>query len=96
MSKQLKLTRNTPEEEAAIQRGIKADPDTRELSTEEIMSMKRRGRGPQKAPTKESVTVRWSPEVLEAFRATGPGWQARMDLALRDWLTTHKPDELAA
>lgn len=85
---------NTPEEEAAIQRGIAADPDTFEVSTEDIKRMRRRGT--QKAPTKESVTVRWSPEVLAAFRASGPGWQARMDLALRDWLTTHKPEELAA
>lgn len=46
-------------------------------------------RGPNKRPTKESVTVRYSPDVLAAFRATGRGWQSRMDDALRDWLKTH-------
>jgi uncharacterized protein (DUF4415 family) len=44
-------------------------------------------RGPQKVPT----TIRLSPEVSAAFRATGPGWQTRIDEALKDWLRTHKP-----
>lgn len=51
----------------------------------------RRTRGPNKLPTKEQVAVRYSPEVLAAFRATGRGWQTRMDNALRDWLETHSP-----
>lgn len=48
-----------------------------------------RGRGKQKAPTKVAVTLRYSPEVIEAFRATGKGWQTRMDEALKDWLREH-------
>lgn len=48
-------------------------------------------RGAQKAPTKVLTTIRLSPDVMEAFRATGPGWQTRMDAALRDWLRTHTP-----
>ena len=43
------------------------------------------------SPTKEQVAVRYSPDVLAAFRATGRGWQTRMDEALRDWLETHSP-----
>src|SRR5271163_425277 len=36
----------------------------------------RRGkRGPQKAPTKKLVSLRLSPEVIEHFKADGPGWQ---------------------
>ncbi|WP_233233734.1 BrnA antitoxin family protein [Bordetella sp. LUAb4] len=50
-----------------------------------------RRRGPQKSPTKQTVTIRLSPDVLEAFRATGYGWQTRVDVALRDWLKTHRP-----
>ena len=46
-------------------------------------------RGKQVAPTKQAVTVRYSPDVLDAFKATGAGWQARMNDALRDWLRTH-------
>ncbi len=36
-------------------------------------------------------TIRLSPEVVESFRATGSGWQTRMDAALKDWLKTHNP-----
>ena len=35
---------------------------------------------------KEVINTRLSPEVLSAFRATGDGWQPRVDEALRDWL----------
>ena len=47
-------------------------------------------RGPQKAPTKERITIRLSPEVVARFRATGEGWQSRMDAALQDWLRKRK------
>jgi uncharacterized protein (DUF4415 family) len=45
----------------------------------------RRGkRGPQKAPTKTLVSLRLSPEVIEHFKATGRGWQTRIDGALME------------
>ena len=45
----------------------------------------RRGkRGPQKAPTKTLVSLRLSPEVIEHFKAGGPGWQTRIDRALTE------------
>ncbi|MDE2082535.1 MAG: BrnA antitoxin family protein [Burkholderiales bacterium] len=47
-------------------------------------------RGPQKAPTKERITIRLSRDVVERFRATGEGWQTRVDAALQDWLKRHK------
>ena len=47
-------------------------------------------RGPQKAPTKERITIRLTPEVVQRFRATGDGWQTRVDAALQDWLKSHK------
>ncbi|WP_244541061.1 BrnA antitoxin family protein [Azotobacter beijerinckii] len=40
---------------------------------------------------KVSVTVRLPTELVEAFRASGDGWQARMDAALADWLRMHGP-----
>ena len=40
-------------------------------------------RGVQKAPKKEAISIRLSPDVLTALRATGPGWQARVDSMLR-------------
>ena len=33
---------------------------------------------------------RLSPDVVQRFRATGDGWQTRVDTALQDWLKTHK------
>lgn len=49
----------------------------------------RRTRGPNKAPTKEQVAIRLDREVVGAFRAGGPGWQTRMNAALKDWLAAH-------
>ena len=56
----------------------------------ELQTILRR-RGPQKAPTKVQTAVRYDVEVIEAFKATGRGWQTRMNDALKDWLKTHKP-----
>ncbi len=49
----------------------------------------KRVRGPQKAPTKVGVHIRLSPDVLEALRGSGVGWQGRVDDALRAWLQLH-------
>ncbi len=46
-------------------------------------------RGPQVAPTKQLVSVRYSTEVIEFFKAGGAGWQTRMDDALRQWVAKH-------
>ena len=46
-------------------------------------------RGPQVAPTKQLVSVRYSPEVLQYFKATGDGWQTRMNEALIEWVNLH-------
>ncbi len=43
-------------------------------------------RGPQKLPTKELISIRLSQDVVHEFRATGPGWQSRVDGVLKDWL----------
>jgi uncharacterized protein (DUF4415 family) len=43
-----------------------------------------------KRPKKQKMTARYfDPEVLEAFRATGKGWQTRMNDALKEWLREH-------
>lgn len=51
----------------------------------------RRMRGPGKRPAKEQVAIRLDPEVLSAFRAGGPGWQTRMNAALKEWLAAQPP-----
>jgi len=47
----------------------------------------KRGRGPQKAPTKQMVSLRLDVDVLERFRATGKGWQTRV----AELLAAHAP-----
>ncbi len=45
----------------------------------------RRGRGrPQKPDRKVNQTLRLDPDVLEAFRQEGSGWQARINTVLRE------------
>ena len=38
---------------------------------------------PLKEARKRAINIRLSPEVLEHFRATGPGWQTRVDEVLK-------------
>ncbi len=72
------------------------DVQSPELTTEQIAKAKpfaealpdlaasiRRGRGPNKAPTKKLVSLRLSGKVLEVYKARGPGWQSRIDQDLR-------------
>jgi uncharacterized protein (DUF4415 family) len=42
-----------------------------------------RRRGPQKAPTKVSTTIRLDADLLEALKATGEGWQTRVNALVR-------------
>lgn len=50
----------------------------------------RRGR-PALAEPKRHVNIRLDADVLDAFKRRGPGWQTRMNAALREWLATHAP-----
>ena len=52
----------------------------------------RRGRGRPRVPVKRpTLNMRVDAEVLAAFKATGPGWQTRINAALKDWLKSHSP-----
>ena len=64
-------------------------PCAADLMREELARI-RRGRvlGSGK---KASTTLRFDTDILTAFKATGKGWQTRMNNALRDWLKTHSP-----
>ena len=44
----------------------------------------KRGR-PKAEETKLSTTIRIDRDVLSAFKKDGPGWQTRINAALRDW-----------
>lgn len=89
MSSKRKLILPTEAEDAAINAGIVADPDTYELNKTEFKQLKRVGRPPSTSP-KVSLTVRYDADIIEAFKAGGEGWQTRMNHALRDWLRTHR------
>ncbi|MEP7008931.1 MAG: BrnA antitoxin family protein [Acidobacteriota bacterium] len=82
----------TPEEDAAIVAAAKADPDAQPLTDEQLEAMVPlravRGR-PKSASKKQLLSVRYSPEVIEFFKATSDGWQARMDGVLREYVARH-------
>lgn len=59
-------------------------PDATDLMRSEIS--KRRAGRPLGVGNKEQVAIRLDPDILSAFRATGKGWQTRMNDALREWL----------
>src|SRR5206468_161578 len=63
----------------------RARPALEVLPREVVEAIRRyRGqRGPQKSPTKELISLRVDREVVDAFRATGRGWQTRANEALR-------------
>ena len=69
------------------------DEDERPLGKDDMLASiavarNRRGR-PAGSGTKEQVAIRLDHDVLAAFRTGGPGWQTRMNEALKDWLRTH-------
>lgn len=81
----------TAEEDAIINAGIAADPDTYELSDEEFKTLRPVTRGrPRADKTKRSVTIRLDDEVVEAFQQSGSGWQTRINNVLKDYVHKHK------
>ena len=63
----------------------RVDPDNPPW-TEEMLgaAVVRRGRGPQKAPTKVLTSIRLDADVLAYFKALGVGYQGRINKALRE------------
>jgi uncharacterized protein (DUF4415 family) len=88
----------TDEEDKAITEAALADPDAQPLSEERLARMrpasaadaadiKRRLRGRPRVETpKHLVSLRLDPDVVARFRATGPGWQSRINEVLREHL----------
>jgi uncharacterized protein (DUF4415 family) len=46
-------------------------------------ALARKRRGKQKAPTKKAISLRLDRDVLEAYQASGDGWQSRINKDLR-------------
>lgn len=76
---------------------VKLDPENPEWTEEdfrrarpahevlppEVLAAFPKTRGPQAAAKKVPVSIRLSPEVVERFKAQGPGWQTRIDEILK-------------
>lgn len=92
------LAAMTDEEDKAIAEAALADPDAQPLEEERLARMQpvsaadaadinRRLRGrPRLEAPKRLVSLRLDPDVVERFRATGPGWQSRINEVLRKHL----------
>jgi uncharacterized protein (DUF4415 family) len=80
------------EEDKAITAAARSDPDAQPLTPKQLKSMlpikALRGR-PKSEHKKLLVSVRYSQEVVEFFKATGDGWQSRMDGVLRHYVARH-------
>lgn len=70
-------------EDAAIAAGIAQDPDTYEPSDLELSLMRRPGR-PMGSGTKRQITLRLDADLIDTFKASGDGWQTRINAVLRD------------
>ncbi len=76
----------TPEEGAAITAAAMSDPDALPLSDEEWAAAKpvvRMGRPPSAHALKVPTTIRFDADVLAAVKATGRGWQTRVNEIMR-------------
>ena len=86
----------TPEEDAAINAAIAADPDTEEWTAEmfararpaievhpHLVAQSLRRRSEQEGLSKWEVSVELDIELLAHFLEGGPGWQGRINDALR-------------
>ena len=83
----------TAEDDRAITAAARNDPDALPLTPKQLKSMVpiRTLRGRPKSDTRKLlVSVRYSPEVVAYFKATGEGWQSRMDEALREYVKQHR------
>ena len=87
----------TDEEEAEIQAMIASDPENPEVTEEELKEFRpfrevfpdlaeaidrKLGRPKAESP-KKAISIRLDQEVIDRFKATGDGWQSRMNEALR-------------
>jgi len=82
----------TVEEDRRINAAARVDPDALPLTPKQLQAMlpmkALRGR-PKSVDKKLLISVRYSPEVVAYFKATGEGWQSRMDGVLRQYVQSH-------
>ena len=70
-----------------------SDSDAMPLTDKEWAQVKtvlRVGRPRSVHPLKVPTTIRFDADVLEGLRATGKGWQTRVNEAMREWVKLHR------
>jgi uncharacterized protein (DUF4415 family) len=82
------MTAKKPSTNPAFDEDDAPDLSSREWQEKFAKARVRRGRPPLEDP-KVSTTIRLSRDVIERFKADGPGWQTRIDEALREWIRKH-------
>ncbi|MDP1605742.1 MAG: BrnA antitoxin family protein [Rhodocyclaceae bacterium] len=78
----------TAEDFAKAKSAAEVLPDLFGAKPAAAMLRPKRGRPPADRP-KAHVNIRLDADVVATFRATGSGWQTRLNAALKDWLKTH-------
>ena len=95
-SKKINLKIPTVEEDQLITSAAESDPEALPLTDEQMEKMVPmrvlRGR-PKLGNKKLLISIRYSPEVIDYFRSSGAGWQARMDAVLREYVQSHSADD---
>ncbi len=75
-------------------RSMKSAADVLPKKLQNILPKRKRGeRGPQKQPRKILVTKRYMPEIVAYFKATGNGWQSRIDEVLLEYIKKHPKNQ---
>lgn len=69
-----------------FKRALKFEEMPPELQQLVLWSRERKRGRPPVEEKKVSVTIRYSSKVIEAFKATGKGWQSRMNQVLEDYV----------
>lgn len=94
-----KIPLNTDEEDAEITR--QAIEDGTDYTDDELAQFRPASEFKELSPllksaglpkteqTKIPISIRLSPDVIDAFKTTGTGWQARINEALKEWLKEH-------
>jgi uncharacterized protein (DUF4415 family) len=81
---------NPPWGEAEFSRAQPAEEVLPELFSKSTVAKMIRPRGRPKSPNaKTALKLRIDPDIVNAYKAQGDGWQTRMNDALRDYAKSH-------
>ncbi len=98
-SKNINLKMPTVEEDQLITVAAESDPDALPLTDEQMGRMVPmrvlRGR-PKLGNKKLLISIRYSPEVIDYFKSSGAGWQARIDTVLKEYVQSRSADDAKA